>query len=61
MQLELQTADKVMSAKILGLLRVIITVIDFDFVDLRLLEVEINHDFFDEFWVQVVVYSLGLS
>ncbi len=61
MQLELQAANEVMRAKILRLLWVIITVIHLNFEDLWLLKMEVDHDFLDKLWVEVVVDSLSLA
>ena len=61
MQLELQGANEIMRAKILRLLWVIIAVIHLDFEDLWLLKMEVNHDFLDKLWVEIVVDSLSLA
>ena len=61
MELEFECTDEVMLAQVSGLLRIVITIIDFDFVLLRLLEVEVNSPLLDPGRVQVVVDHLSLT
>ncbi len=61
MQLELQAANEIMRAKILRLLWVVVAVIHLDLEDLWLLKMEIDHDFLDKLWVEIVVDSLSLA
>ena len=61
MQLEFVHADEIMLARAFDLLRVVIRVIDLDFIPVRLFEVEVDKHLFDELRVQIVVDHLCLS
>ena len=56
---KLVSSNEVVTGQVLRL--IVVAVIDFDLVSIILLEVEINSHFLDEFGVQVVIDSLGLS
>lgn len=61
MELELERADKIMFTQISNLLRVIIAVINFDFIVLLLFEVEVDCDFLDPAWAQIIMDHLCLA
>lgn len=50
-----------MLAQVLCLLRVVVAVVDLDFVVLRRLEVEIYSNLLDPGWAQIVVDDLSLA
>ena len=50
-----------MLAQVFYLLRIVVGVINFNLVPLRLFEVEVDKNLFDEFWVQIVVNHFRLA
>lgn len=61
MEFELYATFVVMCTKILNCLVIVIRVVDFNFVSILLLEVEVDSDFLDKLWVERVMNNFSLS
>lgn len=61
MEGKLVHSDVVVTVNLFGLVRTIIGIIHLNFELLFLLEMEVNQDFLDELWIQIVMDQLSLA